>query len=152
MADDIPQEASKDMEKHGGTRTHINLWPFTTSMFDRATDAAWPHAKDMPNCPIIVAFIWEGKEHDAYWIEKIKSTLKTLRDKVHAERASSKVLPYFISTALAEATSVEDLYGENLERLRQLRKKYDPNGVMDLTGGFKIPLPPPSQCTSASDE
>jgi len=127
------------------------LWPFTKAMFDKATDSAWPHVKDKPNCPIIVYFTWEGKEHDPYWIDTLKSTLGKLRDKVHAERPSSKGLPYLINTALAEpeATSVENLYGGNLDKLKQLRKKYDPKAVMDLTGGFRIPL---GQATSASEE
>ncbi|KAF8552573.1 FAD-binding domain-containing protein [Imleria badia] len=147
-------EASKDMEKHGGTRTGIGMWPLTKSMFDKATPSAWPHVQDKPNRPIIIYFTWEGKEHDDYWVRTMKSTLKTIRDKVHAERESSKGLPYFISTALAdpEATSVEDLYSGNLEKLKQLRKKYDPKGVMDLTGGFKIPLPPTGHSASAGEE
>ena len=140
------------MEKHGGTRTGIGMWPFTKSMFDKATPSAWPHVKDKPNCPIIVYFTWEGEGHDDYWIGTMKSTLKMIRDKVHAERESSKGLPYFISTALAEATSVEDLYGSDLEKLKQLRKKYDPTGVMDLTGGFRIPLPPRGHSTSTGEE
>jgi len=140
------------MEKHGGTRTGIGMWPFTKAMFDRATESAWPHEKDKPNCPIIVYFTWEGKEHDKYWTGTMESTLKKLRDKVHSEREQSKALPYFISTAFAEATSVEDLYGAHLEKLKQLRKEYDPNDVMGLTGGFKIPLPPPGQSTSAGED
>ena len=34
------------------------------------------------------------------------STLKMIRDKVHGERESPKGLPYFISTALAEAMRI----------------------------------------------
>lgn len=110
-------------------------------MFNKATPSAWPHESTKPNCPIIVYFTWEGKENDGYWIETMKSTLKALREKVHAERPASRGLPCFISTALAEATSVEDVYRGNLEGLRRSREKYDLKGVMDLTGGFRIPLP-----------
>ncbi|KAI0315720.1 FAD-binding domain-containing protein [Amylostereum chailletii] len=35
-------------------------------------------------------------------------------------------------------TPVEAIYGSNLGRLKQIKKKYDPAGVMCLTGGFKI--------------
>ncbi|KAH0826904.1 hypothetical protein J3R83DRAFT_4496 [Lanmaoa asiatica] len=134
-------EASKEIVKYGGTRVVIGLWPFTKAMFTKAKPSAWPHETNKPNCPIIVYFTWEGKENDAYWIPKMQETLGTLRAKVHVERPSAKGLPYFISTALAEGTKVEDLYRGNLDELKQLRKKYDPHGVMDLTGGFKIPLP-----------
>jgi hypothetical protein len=35
-------------------------------------------------------------------------------------------------------TSLEDLYGDNLPRLRAIKKGIDPENVMGLTGGFKI--------------
>jgi hypothetical protein len=30
------------------------------------------------------------------------------------------------------------MYDKNVPRLREIRKWYDPNRVMDLTGGFKF--------------
>ena len=110
-------------------------------MFDKATPSAWPHHKDKPNCPIIVYFTWEGKDNDKFWISTMKTTLATLRARVEALSPSSKGLPYFISTALAEVTTAEHLYRDHLEKLRVLKKKYDPKSVMDLAGGFKILLP-----------
>ena len=35
-------------------------------------------------------------------------------------------------------TPLEDMYGDNLERLREIRKMYDPQDVMGLTGGWKF--------------
>jgi hypothetical protein len=35
-------------------------------------------------------------------------------------------------------TPLEDMYGANLPRLREIRAKIDPNDVMGLTGGFKF--------------
>ena len=107
-------------------------------MFDNATDAAFPHEKGKPNCPIIVYFTWEGEKNDKYWIGTMKATLEELKKTVLEERPESKHLPYFINTAFAEATTVEHLYRNNLPRLQQLRKEYDPKGLMDSTGGFRI--------------
>lgn len=39
-----------------------------------------------------------------------------------------------------ETTNAEEVYRENLDKLVAIRKKYDPDNVMGLTGGFKIPL------------
>lgn len=140
------QKVAENMRQHGGTHVKIGLWPFAKTMFDKATDSAFPHKKDKPNCPIIIYFTWEGKQNDEHWINTMKTTIDDLRKKVNEERAKINpeilALPYFINTALAEAiqTAVEQLYGEeNLQRLKDIRKNRDPTGVMDLTGGFKIP-------------
>lgn len=134
------QEAAEDIETHGGRRVVISFWPFTGAMFDRATASAWPHHPGQPNCPIIVYFTWEGKENDAFWVGTMQATLVRLRESVHALQPSSRGLPYFINTALAEWTHVEQLYRGHLGTLSELRSKYDPKRVMDLVGGFKIPL------------
>ena len=138
------QEAAKGLGQHGLTCVTIGLWPFTTAMFDNATDSAWPHEQGKPNCPIIVYFTWEGEDNDGRWIGAMKKTLDVLKAKVFEERPTSKVLPVFINTALWDSkarrtTKVEDLYRTNLPELKKLRTKYDPKGVMDHTGGFRIP-------------
>jgi hypothetical protein len=35
-------------------------------------------------------------------------------------------------------TPLGQMYGKNVPRLREIRKRYDPNRVMDLTGGFRF--------------
>ncbi len=35
-------------------------------------------------------------------------------------------------------TLVESMYGDNLERLREARRRYDPEDVMGLAGGWKF--------------
>ena len=39
--------------------------------------------------------------------------------------------------ALADVR-VEDMYGENLEKMREVRERVDPNRLMALAGGFKV--------------
>jgi Berberine and berberine like len=35
-------------------------------------------------------------------------------------------------------TAVEEMYGEHVGRLQEIRKKYDPFDIMGLAGGWKI--------------
>jgi hypothetical protein len=35
-------------------------------------------------------------------------------------------------------TPLERMYGENLDRLREIKKTYDPEDVMGLAGGWKF--------------
>jgi len=131
-------ELASHAETHKCRRIGISLWPFTEDMFENATHSAWPHRKSQPNLPVIVYLTWEDKNDDEFWLEIMKSTLKNLRKRIYDISPSSRDLPHFINTAFAGTTTLSDLYGDNLETLRQLRKEYDPKGVMCLAGGFKI--------------
>ena len=35
-------------------------------------------------------------------------------------------------------TPLEDIYGANVPRLKEIRKRFDPKDVMGLAGGFKF--------------
>jgi hypothetical protein len=35
-------------------------------------------------------------------------------------------------------TPLEEMYGHHLGRLRKISRKYDPKGIMGLTGGWKF--------------
>ena len=35
-------------------------------------------------------------------------------------------------------TPLEKMYGQNVNRLREIKEEYDPFRVMDLTGGFRF--------------
>ena len=35
-------------------------------------------------------------------------------------------------------TPLENMYGDNVERLREIRKMYDPQDVMGVAGGWKF--------------
>lgn len=73
----------------------------------------------------------------------MENALSAIKEKVRKARGpSAKPLPVYSNTTL-ESTTVEEIYGENLDKLKQLRKKFDPELVMDLAGSseFKIPHP-----------
>ncbi|KAF8436318.1 hypothetical protein L210DRAFT_3549436 [Boletus edulis BED1] len=144
IIDEIGRQASKaarEMSGHGGKRVVIDIWPFTKTMFDNATECAWPHVKDQPNGPILAYFLWEGSENDKFWIQQMERAMKAIKKKVDKARAPhAKPLPVYLNTTL-DTTRVEDVYGDNFEDLKAARKKFDPRRVMDLTGGFRIPHP-----------
>lgn len=35
-------------------------------------------------------------------------------------------------------TTAEELYGENTQRLREIKQRFDPRRIMDLAGGFAL--------------
>ncbi|KAF8132913.1 hypothetical protein EV363DRAFT_1162984, partial [Boletus edulis] len=144
IIDEIGRQASKaarEMSGHGGKRVVIDIWPFTKTMFDNATECAWPHVKDQPNGPILAYFLWEGSENDKFWIQQMERAMKAIKKKVDKARGpQAEPLPVYSNTTL-DSTRVEDVYGDNFERLREAREKFDPERVMNQTGGFRIPHP-----------
>lgn len=70
--------------------------------------------------------------HDAIW-----KLTKAIQEAGIEEGQCKADDVYYPNYAIGD-TPLELLYGENLPRLREIREKVDPKGVMRLTGGFKL--------------
>lgn len=66
--------------------------------------------------------------------------LNAIRQVAESEGVTTHEAPVYLNTTL-EFTPVGCIYQGNLEHLKGIRVKYDPDDVMSLTGGFKISLP-----------
>lgn len=144
VIDEIERQASRaarQMIDNGGTRVIIDMWPFTSTMFDNSTAAAWPHVKDYPNGPVLAYFLWQGKENDAFWINTMQTALSAIKKQIKKSRGKKAApLPVYCNTSL-DSTTVKEIYANNLDNLKKSRQKFDPDDLMSLTGGFRIPLP-----------
>ena len=67
----------------------------------------------------------------------LRDGAKTIRGVALAEGQDVSHGPLYVNYALF-GTPLEDMYGENLARLREIKAEIDPEKVMDLTGGFKF--------------
>ncbi|KAG0701510.1 hypothetical protein DFH29DRAFT_555526 [Suillus ampliporus] len=142
LLDTIEQEskrAARNMKDNQGKTAVIDIWPFMPCMFDSSSPAAWPHKEGQPNGPLLVCFQWEGENNDKYWIELTKQILQSIRKVAKQEGCTNDELPSYCNTSLAD-TPVQDIYKNNLSKLKKIRAKYDPNDVMGRAGGFRIPL------------
>ncbi|KAJ6526907.1 hypothetical protein DFH09DRAFT_935774, partial [Mycena vulgaris] len=118
------------------------VWPFLPTMFDKSVDSAWPHKKDTPNGPLLVYFMWEGRENDEVWINQMKTALNHIHSIAILEGCTTKNAPVYCNTTLEDVTTLPQIYRGNLRDLSALRTKYDPGNVMKRTGGFRIPFGP----------
>ena len=117
------------------------MWPFLPGIFDKSPEgAAWPHAPGKVFGPCLTYFLWEDEKEDGFWIERMKSALEEIRKVALEEGVTTNDAAIYMNTAL-EDTPVEHIYQGNLEHVREVRKKYDPDDFMSMTGGFRIPLP-----------
>jgi FAD/FMN-containing dehydrogenase len=70
--------------------------------------------------------------HDA-----VKQSVNQLRTVALSEGQQIEHAPLYPNYAIYD-TPLEEIYGDNLPRLRALKKLHDPDNVMGLAGGFKF--------------
>ncbi|KAH9039783.1 hypothetical protein EDB85DRAFT_1887199 [Lactarius pseudohatsudake] len=142
---DVVEEEAKAakqlMEQYNGKMVLTEIWPFLPTMFDQSVPSAWPHKRGEPNGPLLVYFMWEGRDNDGVWIDQMKTALDRIHRIALEEECTTPSAPVYCNTTLEEVTTPEQIYRDNLDRLSALRISYDPDNVMERTGGFRIPFP-----------
>jgi len=85
-----------------------------------------------------IGFGWDDPAYDADYLAAITESAARLRSLVTNEQgALYENSPRYSNNAIYD-TPLTSIYGENLPVLRKLKDKYDPKGVMNLTGGWKF--------------
>ncbi|KAK4047056.1 hypothetical protein OIO90_006340 [Microbotryomycetes sp. JL221] len=124
---------------HSATLISYDVEPFVPTYFDDSKGGAYPHSSSRPLLPLNLYFAWTNPLEDKFWRNEMKKSAELLLDIARKEGQAVDPQIRYPNYALADTPLVE-LYGDNLPRLRQIKQKYDPNRIMDLTGGFKIPF------------
>ncbi|KAJ1022081.1 hypothetical protein NDA18_005315 [Ustilago nuda] len=117
---------------HSGTLVSYDVEPFLPYS-QYAQEAAWPHKTNA--LPLNLYFAWTNPAEDAFWTDAIKKSAAKISAQARAEGQNLDNLYLYPNYAIAGTPSSE-LYGPNLNRLSQLKKRFDPQGVMDLTTYF----------------
>ena len=86
-----------------------------------------------------ITFCWRFPSDDDGFIKELRSTYYTafqiaLDDGQNIGGSNQIVYPNYAS----DDTPLSQMYGKNVPRLRRIRKTWDPDNVMCLTGGFKF--------------
>ena len=88
--------------------------------------------------PMNIVFEWENPAYDTDYLAAITETATRLRNLVAQEQGSLYGDAPRYNNYAVYGTPLASIYRENLPVLQKLKKKYDPNGVMDLAGGWKL--------------
>ena len=88
--------------------------------------------------PMSIVFGWENPAYDTDYLAAITETATRLRKLVVQEQGSLYGDAPRYNNYAVYGTSLVSIYRENLPVLQKLKKKYDPNRVMDLAGGWKF--------------
>ncbi|CAF3417278.1 unnamed protein product [Rotaria socialis] len=114
--------------------------PFLSTYFDKSQGGAYPHVSSAtPLLPVLVQFGWELPEDDEFFINEIKLTVDSIMQVVlNEEKNDNGTVQIRYPNYALETTPLSEMYGDNVPRLQSIRKAWDPDNVMNLTGGFKF--------------
>jgi hypothetical protein len=113
------------------------LEPYGKDMFSYGSGSAYPPDRSQAIYPSALTVEWSNPSLDnttAFALRNFSDAVKTvaIADGQNVSHAAK-----YVNYALF-GTPLEDIYGGNLERLREIRAAIDPQDVMGLTGGWKF--------------
>ncbi|KAL1756883.1 hypothetical protein FB107DRAFT_289773 [Schizophyllum commune] len=116
------------------------LEPFVPDYLSHAGEksSVFPPSRKSRILPTAIAVGWSSPSPDAKGMQVTKDLGEALS--AYASDVDGQDLSaYYIypNYALADVP-VEDMYGEYLEKMREVRERVDPNRLMALAGGFKV--------------
>ncbi|KAI0257872.1 hypothetical protein BC834DRAFT_926933 [Gloeopeniophorella convolvens] len=113
------------------------LEPFDSGVFSHGSDSAFPPDRSHALFPGVTNYVWSNASLDDTMAQSLRESSDTVHAAALAEGQNVSDAAPYINYALFD-TPVGLLYGENLPRLRAIKKEVDPEGVMGLAGGFKV--------------
>ena len=115
----------------------VTLEPFDSGVFSHGSGSAYPPDRSQAVFPSVIGFTWINSSIDSI----VASTMRKEATRIHkvalADGQNVSHAAKYVNYALF-GTPLEDIYGGNLERLREIRAAIDPKDVMGLAGGWKF--------------
>ena len=113
------------------------LEPFDKGLFSHGSGSAYPPDRSLAVFPSVVSVEWFNSSFD----NEMASTLRQISNAIHTVALSDGQnvthAAKYVNYALF-STPLEEMYGGNVERLREIRAAIDPQDVMALAGGWKF--------------
>jgi len=111
--------------------------PFEPDFLTHGGPSAYPPDRSLPFLPSGIYLGWNNESVDHFMADAMRTSTATLVGAgIQGGQNLKNAAPYINYAFLG--TPVESMYGDNLERLRAIRRRYDPEDVMGLAGGWKI--------------
>ena len=129
----------KLFEKDKDVTLAFNIEPFESDIFTHGGPSAHPPDRSRTILPSVASIMWkdESLDKDKYVYDSLRSLSASIIEAGIKDGQDLKDAAPYTNYAIY-GTPLEKMYGKNVERLREIKKKYDPFHVMDLTGGFRF--------------
>ena len=115
----------------------IGAEPFVRSVFAHGGPSAYPPHRSLVSYPSLISFAWKNSSLDETMTRAIRTSRDSLRATALKDGQDVEHAAMYPGYALFD-TSLEEMYGTNVHRLRAVKQAIDPDDVMGLAGGFKF--------------
>ena len=113
------------------------LEPFESGFLTHGEPSAYPPDRSLAVLPSNNYFAWTNASADEFMAEAMRLSAKSLFEAGIQDGQDLKNAAPYVNYALF-GTPLKTMYGDHLERLGEIKKKYDPENVMGLAGGWKF--------------
>jgi len=121
-----------------GTFVSYDVEPFLPTMLSHSkSPSAYPPTRDKVFLPFNIYFAWLQPSFDDSVFDAIKQAASVVQSAAVAEGQDILNAPKYPNYALFD-TPLNEMYGNNVDRLCKLKRRVDPHNVMGLAGGFKF--------------
>ncbi|KAI0260001.1 FAD-binding domain-containing protein [Gloeopeniophorella convolvens] len=111
--------------------------PFESDILTHGGPSPYPADRSQRFCPSSIYFGWSDESLDEEIAQAMRTSAATLHQVGLDDGQKLQDAPPYINYALF-GTPLEQMYGKNLPRMREIREKYDPDRIMGLAGGWKF--------------
>ncbi|KAH8989201.1 FAD dependent oxidoreductase [Lactarius hatsudake] len=115
----------------------VTLEPFDSGVFSHGSVSAFPPDRSQAIFPSVTGASWTNASIDGIVASALREEKATIHTIALAEGQNVSHAAVYVNYALFD-TPLEDIYGQNVPRLRRIRAAIDPGDVMGLAGGFKF--------------
>jgi len=114
-----------------------SLEPFEPDFLSHGGPSAYPPDRPLAVFPSSIYLGWTNSSADGFMAEAMRLSHASLVDAGIKDGQDLKNAAPYVNYALF-GTSLKTMYGEHLERLCEIRKKYDTDNIMGLVGGWRF--------------
>ena len=124
---------------YSATFLSYDVEPFQPSIFSAGTTktASYPPSRDPPLLPLNLYFAWANTNSDDAMRREIVESAERITAVAMSQGQDISQAPLYSNYAI-DTTPKYRIYGDNELLLQKLKTQYDPSGVMNLAGGWKL--------------
>ena len=115
----------------------MGLEAFDSGLFSHGSESAYPPDRSRAIFPSGLVLQWSNESLDETMASALRQISDTIRTTALADGQNVSDAAVYVNYALY-GTPLKDIYGGNVERLREIRAAIDPEDVMGLSGGWKF--------------